>query len=66
MELVQVRDAREAPMVVGADRNEDKFLLEQIYFPSPFQAYELVKKWTRKVDLFTKQIVFVPICANEH
>ncbi len=29
-------------------------------------AYEGVKNWTKKVDLFSKQMVVVPICEESH
>ncbi|KAI8999401.1 hypothetical protein BC832DRAFT_207770 [Gaertneriomyces semiglobifer] len=29
-------------------------------------AYANVKKWTRNVDLFSKEFVFVPVCENMH
>ena len=30
------------------------------------RAYEWVKNWTKKVDLFSKQMVVVPICEESH
>ena len=28
--------------------------------------FQKMKRWTRSIDLFEKQYIFVPICENEH
>ncbi|KAA8493201.1 Ubiquitin-like-specific protease 2 [Porphyridium purpureum] len=34
--------------------------------PPPLIDYEGVRRWTSDVDLFTKQVVFVPVCSQSH
>ena len=58
-------------------KNNDKSFNKPYLFPTQFYEiltgkgrdqynYELVKKWTKLVDIFEKNIVFIPICINEH
>lgn len=28
--------------------------------------YAKVKRWTKSIDLFNKEYIFIPICENEH